>query len=206
MIANYNELVDKLETWLRRDNLAPDIPTLIRFGEQQLMFQLKVPEMILRTFVGLGAGSDTVALPTNFLAIRSLSNGDIVMRNKTTANMMRDDDGVTSGIPLDYSINGSNLLVRPIANGTVSLLLEYWGFPAFLSSNNQTNSILTKYPSLYLYSALTFGYDLVRHSDQLKSAMFHYNTQLGLANNMANYMLNGNPQASPQSNKRRYIP
>jgi hypothetical protein len=206
MIANYNELVDKLETWLRRDNLAADIPTLIRFGEQQLMFQLKVPEMILRTFVGLGAGSDTVALPTNFIAIRSLSNGDIVMRNKTTANMMRDDDGVTSGIPLDYSINGSNLLVRPIANGTVSLLLEYWGFPAFLSPSNQTNSILTKYPSLYLYSALTFGYSLVRNGDQLKSTMFHYNTQLGLANNMANYMLNGNPQASPQSNKRRYIP
>jgi hypothetical protein len=147
-----------------------------------------------------------VALPTNFIAIRSLSNGDIVMRNKTTANMMRDDDGVTSGIPLDYSINGSNLLVRPIANGTVSLLLEYWGFPAFLSPSNQTNSILTKYPSLYLYSALTFGYSLVRNGDQLKSTMFHYNTQLGLANNMANYMLNGNPQASPQSNKRRYIP
>lgn len=205
MIATYNELVIKLETWLRRDNLDADIPTLIRFGEQQLMLQLKVPEMILRKVITLNTGSDTVTLPANFLAIRSLSNGDIVMRNKTTANMIR-DDGAMGGIPLDYSINNNKLLVRPVANATTSLSIEYWGFPSFLSMDIQTNSILTKYPSLYLYSALTFGYDLVRHSEQLKSAMFQYNTQLSIANNMANYTLNGNPQASPQSNKRRYIP
>jgi hypothetical protein len=205
MLANYNELKDAVAKWLRRDNLQADIPTLIRLGEQQLMMELKVPEMIMRTFVGVGAGSDIVALPQNCIAIRSLFDGEKILLNKTTANMMNDQRN-DSGTPAYYSVHGSNLLVRPIPNNVVSLQLEYWGFPQFLSDNNQANVILTKYPSLYLYSALIFGYDIVRHAEQRQAALVIYNQQKDLANNAAHDLLNRAPQASPQRTKGRYVP
>jgi hypothetical protein len=61
----------------------------------------------------------------------------------------------STGTPRFYAVRGSELWLDPVPDGTYTLNLVYNGHLADLSGDTDTNAVMSRYPDLYLYCALT---------------------------------------------------
>ena len=80
-------------------------------------------------------------------------------------------DGFTSsGQPAFYSIENGQLRLSPSPNGSENLVLRYYAKLDDLSADDDTNVILTNFPGIYVYGALSHHAMLIR--DQESAAMW----------------------------------
>lgn len=62
---------------------------------------------------------------------------------------------VDTGSPRYFSIRDGSLILDPEPDGTYTLYLTYIGALATLSADADTNDVMSRYPDLYIYQALT---------------------------------------------------
>jgi hypothetical protein len=109
----------------------------------------------------------TVSLPSDFLQVVSVyrdTDPRYPLRPTTDQNVHRTYD--TSGIPREYSIvdeSGTKTMVlNPSPSGSEDIVLRYYAKLSDLSADSDENDILTLYPSIYVYGALTHHSMLIR--------------------------------------------
>lgn len=111
----------------------------------------------------------SIALPSDFLAVVSVYR-DVDPR---TALQPTDPQVLgrfyqTSGNPSRYAIVDGNLLLdRP--GGGESIELRYYARQSDLSAASDTNDVLTYYPQVYVYGALTHHALLIRDNEAIQS-------------------------------------
>jgi len=193
-IATYGDLKSAVASWLNRANLTSQIPDFITmgcariyFGSQEPPFQtepLRVRQMETDTTITINARS--VALPTRFLRVRAFSLTDYlggpallpatpeyIRSNFTTQN--------ATGRPKYYSLEGENFTFGPAPDGTYAADLLYYEQPAALSSDSDTNALLTANPTIYLAAAMIEAFVYARNNEQ---AEFWHKKFVGAANAM----------------------
>jgi hypothetical protein len=102
------------------------------------------------------ADAEYEALPADFLEAVSLhlvNNG-----NRQRLQVMTPDElnyqRPVSGTPRRYAVTADGLKLFPTPDAEYTLTLEYYEKIAALSGDSDTNVILSRYPELYLYTAL----------------------------------------------------
>ncbi len=102
----------------------------------------------------------SVTLPADFLEVVSIYrdvNPRTTLEPMTPQSMQRLH--TTSGTPANYSIvddaGTKKLLLTPEPSGSENIELRYFASFADLSADGDENDILTTYPSVYVYGALT---------------------------------------------------
>lgn len=78
----------------------------------------------------------------------------------------------SSGIPQCYAIENDQMRLSPSPNGSEGIVLRYIASFSDLSADTDTNAVLTKYPSVYVYGTLAHHAALIRDND---SALTWYN-------------------------------
>ena len=70
--------------------------------------------------------------------------------------------------PVWYTVEGNTFLVQPVSTAGTGKLGYYQSFPPLgsVAGDADTNALLTKYPSLFLYSALVAAFSWARNSKQ----------------------------------------
>lgn len=151
-LDNYTNLQTAIITHAWRtgsSTFAPLVPDLIRLTEDRLNSELRVGQM--ETSATLALTNGAAALPANFLEVRTASAGDYSL---SLAPLDYAKDRLPgSGTPIYYTLSGSQITTFPSGTGNLSLL--YYAKIPNLGPGTATNWLLTDYPGVYLYGALS---------------------------------------------------
>lgn len=117
--------------------------------------ELNVVEMQAETT--LTASGESVDLPSDFGRVESLyidAGGDRTPLEPSTerAQAWRHDN---QGRPYYYAIHDGEMTLMPVPDGDYTLTLRYFRELPVFSADSQTETAMTRFPSVFLYSALT---------------------------------------------------
>lgn len=168
-LATYADLENSIANWLHRADLNSVIPDFIVLAESRMNSDLDIRQTDKVATITTIAGDNTVALPTDFKEMRSISlssGGTIVVLDKMPLGLMKQRWGDSiSAMPRSYVIHGNNIIVAPTPSGDFDLLLDYFANITPLSTLNPTNEVLSNYPDMYLHAALIYAGQYVRDND-----------------------------------------
>jgi len=108
----------------------------------------------------------TMTLPTDFVEIVSVyrdTDPRTVIAPTTPQTLQRMFE--TSGTPAFYTIVDGSMLLSPSPSGSENVEIRYIASLSDLSADTDTNNVLTKYPSIYVYGALAHHSALIRDTE-----------------------------------------
>jgi hypothetical protein len=155
-ISTYSELQTAVASWANRSDLTALIPDFITLAEERMNRALRVKEM--ETALSETAiSSNVVAGPANTVGVKTLwivGYEDAPLLARTYEFLLSQG---TEGVPTGWAWQGDNFHFD--GSGSVEGVL-YRNIPA-LSTDNTTNWLLTKHPSLYLAGALVEAFEYI---------------------------------------------
>jgi hypothetical protein len=165
----FDTLQSSILRWIGRPDdplVAPACPEFIALFEEEARNRIKYrkgeTEAIITPYAPAGAGwyklPDDYESPTQvlFMAPGEVIAGDpleyLTQQQMTERYYLPASAG---GRPRYYTFDGDYIRVGPMPDSAGNVLLGYYqGVPA-LSPTNQTNWLLTRFPSLYLFGSLS---------------------------------------------------
>ncbi len=162
--TSYATLQTALADQLARSDLTTQIPDFITLFEAEAnreLFRMRLNE----TSTSLTPSAGSVALPSDYMGWRRVTwtgnpLGDLEYVHPA---MLRAYYASTpTGTPRLFTIEGSNLLIRPL--DTTALDFDYFAKPAALSSS--LNWLMTNHPDAYWFGSLEQAYLWIKDYDQ----------------------------------------
>jgi hypothetical protein len=149
------DLKTQVNTWLARDDLNGNIEDFIRLFECTAARRLRI--RMNETTATLTPSSGSVALPSDFLMWRRVTWMGSPRRDLTympPAALEGAYPGAETGIPVSFTIEGTNLRVRMVDDSP----LEMGYFAKSDSLIDGLNSLFTNWPDAYLFGVLAEAY------------------------------------------------
>lgn len=162
-LTDYATLKAGVISFTGRDDLSPLFDTLLALGESAMYNNESKPLRVSSLEVSAAAqtigGTNSVALPSDFLAMRSLKLSSGGTETEITYNSPSALQVGIEGQPLYYTIIGRDLVFDSVPDGVYDLELDYYAKPDQLDATNDTNVILTNYPDIYQWGCMSMVYD-----------------------------------------------
>lgn len=176
-ITNYEGLKATVANYLARTDLTAQIPDFIQLAEIRLRRELRLRQMLKSVTTSTVGGDSTVALPSDFLQLRDLfvDTNPVRSLNFVSPSVFSRNGRVTeSGLPVYYTIIGSEFKFAPAPDTDYTLEMLYYASPEFLSASNPSNNFLAICPDLLLYGSLAEAEPYLMNDArvQLWSAMY----------------------------------
>ncbi|XHB99356.1 hypothetical protein ABWH97_13915 [Nitratireductor sp. ac15] len=152
-ITNYGELKTAIANWLARSDLTDQIPDFVTLATSDLNRNLRVRQM--EAVESLSPTSGVYTLPDDYLTFRSValeSNPRRTLELVSPEYMDRRYGDRASGFTQVFTVEGNTIRVAPTSSS--NLELRYYAALGALSDDADTNWLLTKEPSIYLYTSL----------------------------------------------------
>jgi hypothetical protein len=154
-LTTYSGLVTSAGLWLNRTDLSTLIPDFIVMVEERLNRILRVPEM--EETVTISTDGERIDLPTDFRKARSLyldTDPRLELECVTLGTLRTKYAVQATGKPECYAISGSEIVLGPAPDDEYDLILTYYQDIPAITSTSETNWLITKHPSIYLYGVL----------------------------------------------------
>jgi hypothetical protein len=155
--TNYSDLKTEIANYLGRDDLTSQIPTFIRLAEERVARDLRTRHMLKVSQATMTADDNTVALPSDFIAMKDMhidGNPIRTLQFQNSSNFFRNSRASDKGVPVMYTLLASEFQFAPIPDSNYTLKLIYYYKPDYLSDSNVSNLFLANCPDLLLYGAL----------------------------------------------------
>lgn len=154
-IGTYSELKVAIQNWSKRSDTVSVIDDFIDLAESDIWQRLRIRDMETEATISTSTTLRTASLPSDFLQARKLkidrtSLDDVVLGYESPMNL-RVIESV--GMPLYFTITNAIELDR-VSDQVYSMKLQYFKSLTPLSGSATTNAVLTRFPMVYLYSAL----------------------------------------------------
>ena len=156
-IDSYFTLQTAIENWLDRDDLSGRITEFISLAEARIARRLRVSGVEERSVTTLVAGQEYYSLPSDFLTARRVkvnSSPVSILTYLTTAQIDEMYPTSTTGKPVNYTIIGQEIQLKPSPSSTDTLEVSYFTKLPALSDSNATNWLTANAPDLLLYGSL----------------------------------------------------
>ncbi len=157
-ITDFGELRTAVANWLTRAELTPRIPEFVALGEARLFTDLRCREMEATADISTTSAQRADPLPARFVQARSLilaAATNVRLEYRSPAEYWSTyADIPTSAVPAYYTVEQDNFLWAPVPNAVVTITVAHYARPAAFSADADTNAIIARWPSLYLYTAL----------------------------------------------------
>tara|TARA_A100000172_G_C3042672_1_gene111131 strand:- start:54 stop:692 length:639 start_codon:yes stop_codon:yes gene_type:complete len=171
-ISTYSELQTAIANFLARSDLTTQIPDFIKLAESRMSRELETRSQEKRAQATVTAGNEFVALPTDMREVRQVkltTNPNTVLEYRSPVSLDNEYGGA-GGKPQAYSIVGSEMKFRPIADSDYTAEIIYIGDIAALTDSNVTNNVLSRHPDAYLSGALAEAYTYLM--DEQRAAVY----------------------------------
>ena len=155
--TTYTELKASVADYLARTDLTTQIPDFITLAEKRLKRDLRIRQMLKVVTTAMTAGDGTVALPSDFLAMRDLhldTNPASSIEYLSPSNFYTNARTTESGKPTKYTVLAAEFVFAPVPDSAYTLSMLYYAAPTELSSSVSSNVFLANCPDLLLYGAL----------------------------------------------------
>lgn len=156
-----------------------DIPSYVyRLTQAGINRDLRILEMQSETT--LTASGEIVSLPSDFLEAESLyiDSGGSRTRLVPITEMSQAVRHNSSGRPYYYAVHDGEITLSPVPDGSYTITLRYYARLANFSADGDTNDILTRYPGLYLYGALTHAAVWAKDTESAQTYNAAYTNEL----------------------------
>lgn len=149
---DFQTLQANVQSAMGRTDVPSYVYTLTTAG---LNRDLRILEMQAETT--LAASAESVTLPDGCLEIVSMYIDSGGSRSPLTpvTEMSQAVGHDSSGRPAFYAFHNGEITLMPVPDGSYTLVVRYYARLSDLSADADTNDVLTNYPDLYLYAALT---------------------------------------------------
>ncbi len=175
-ITTYGELKTAVANWLDRSDLTSRIPEFITLGESRINQELRTRENEKRITATIT--TEYFDAPADFIEMRNFQlNTDPIQHLDYVSpeQMDRFQPNATTGQPREYSIHGKEFQVKPIPDTTYTAEITYWYEHTDFVLDADTNTVLTKFPGLYIYSALISAAPFVGDDRKIQTWAALYN-------------------------------
>jgi len=156
-LANFDDLVKSIISWGVRRDKQDLIPDYILLAETE-MYNNEATQLTIRdmeTISVLLTTSKLISLPAGFEKGRSFQletgNGIFDVKFQVPEQLVRE---ISPGRPQFYTVIGDQIEFNRTPDAEYNLTIQYYKRPNALTKTNQTNSVMTKHPNIYLYGAL----------------------------------------------------
>jgi len=161
-LDTYANLKLEIADWLNRSDLTTQIDTFIDLAEARMNREIRVRDMLSRTTLSIS--SQFTSLPSDFIAMRNINLDtspltvlqyvtpeymDRIRRNKYSYSSTS-----ITGMPVWYTIKGSEIEVVPNPDSAKTANITYYAKIPALTTEADTNWVLTNHPELYLTGTL----------------------------------------------------
>ena len=183
-ITDYGSLKAHLADTLNRDDLTSVIPQFVEFAMADLNRKLRVRQQMVRAQGNVFSGNDKIRLPANFLAMRNIQVNTDPIRGLEYATPERMDElrqsynGGANGEPVYYTVMGDNIFVVPTPDGTYQLEIGYYRDIPTLTTDSDTNFLITDHPDLITYGSLMHSAPYLQDDSRLQVWATLYSTAL----------------------------
>lgn len=167
-LDNYTDLQASVASWMRRSDLAAQIPDFIALAEAVMNRHLRTSLQLVTATMAIGA--EFVDKPAGFRMMRSLrltsgTGRKLVPIAPEQMAARKALPTVLSSAPQEFTAVGSQFEFYPVPDQAYSAEIQYQAVIPPLSAGNPTNWLLTDHPDCYLFGALAAGLAFVK-SDQ----------------------------------------
>lgn len=163
-------LKSAIASWLKRSDLAASIPDLIALAEARIARDFRLRAQITFGTLATTGGVEYVALPADFLELENIGLEGSVERSLTyeTPEQMdvRFPLGSGQSRPAVYTVIGDRIIFGPCPDGDYTIKFTYYARFKPLVADTDTNWLLTKHPSVYLFAALSEAAPFVFDDDR----------------------------------------
>lgn len=156
-LTTYAELQSYITAFLELDaGTVAQLPTQIALAEAEMKRLLDCPDMEATATASTVANSAVLALPTDFIRLRSALIADrLYLKPRPLDELRALYDGQTATAkPAEYAIADGAFALFPTPDAAYAVTINYIaGLPA-LSASNTSNWLLAAHPDAYLYATL----------------------------------------------------
>lgn len=154
--TTWTDLKVTLANWLNRTDLSTvEIPEAIALAERRFQRTLFTPDRQIEAT--LTASAETVALPTDFWGAKAAyitTDPKTVLEQMTLSELREVYSSNTTGLPQNYAIRGTSMILGPAPDTTYSIKLTYIQTIPALGSGQASNWLLAAHPDIYVYGSL----------------------------------------------------
>lgn len=156
-LSNYDDLVKSIVNWSHRKDIDTLIPDFIQLAETEMYnnegWQLETRDMELVSTASVSGLY--LELPPGFEKARSIQletgNGLCDVKFQAPEQLLRQ---VSTGQPRFFSVIGNEIEFDRVPDSDYTIQIQYYKKPDPLTVTNQTNSVMTNHPNIYLFGAL----------------------------------------------------
>jgi len=155
--TNYTDLKASVADYLARTDLTAQIPDFITLAELRLKRDLRIRQMLKVATSAMTVSDSTVALPSDFLAIREIhlnTNPASSLEYLSPTSFFSNALTTNLGKPTKYTVLAAEFQFAPIPDSAHVVQILYYATPTPLSSSVPSNVFLSTCPDLLLYAAL----------------------------------------------------
>ncbi len=155
--TNYTALKSVVADYLARTDLTAQIPDFITLAELRLKRDLRIRQMLQVATATMTVSDSTVALPSDFLAIREIhlnTNPASSLEYLSPTSFFSNAFTTNLGKPTKYTVLAAEFQFAPIPDSAHVVQILYYATPTPLSSSVSSNVFLSTCPDLLLYAAL----------------------------------------------------
>lgn len=155
-IGTYSELQASIALFSHRNNLTAQIPTFIRLAETRLNTIVKARVQTTTTTITTVAGARSASLPETLTGIKSLSIADVApsIDYLSPEKFAERYSTASSGSPRHYTTIGDLIYFGPTPDAAYVVDCVMNADIPPLSDAEPTNSVLTRWPNVYLFASL----------------------------------------------------
>jgi hypothetical protein len=179
-LANYSDLQTSVANWTHRSDLTSLIPDFVTMAEARISRDLRLRRQITSGTLTCVAGTQSVALPSDWLEFENLSVETNPSRQLVYVPIEHLDAKYPtnySGVPAVFTIEGDNVLFGPTPDSAYVIDNIYYArFPSLITDS--TNWLMTNHPNIYLFATLIEAFLYMQNQDQ--AAVFTARYQQGV--------------------------
>jgi hypothetical protein len=172
-MMTYEELQKAIAFYIHRTDLAGQYPLFVDLAREYISKDARFSYMI--EILEVTSEEGPVDLPEDYLEVHSITRPGYGALKKVTRQQL-EQLGSGERSARHYAIEGRRILFKP--NAVAGLEIAYYARPGKLISNADTNSILTNYPSLYLFASLKFAASAIQDYESEAVYTSNYNRAL----------------------------
>lgn len=165
----FSTLKTSISAWIGQDDLTSYLADFIEIAQARVNATLRISAMESTDTLTTAAGQDYVALPSDFIGIRSAHIDASPRRYLTYATPQQiAEKGSAAGCPVFFTIRGDNMVFPAEADAAYDVVIHYYAKFANLSNSNTSDWLSTNYPQLYLYGGLQAAAEFIQDDAQVK--------------------------------------
>ncbi|MDE1997651.1 MAG: hypothetical protein KGI52_01860 [Burkholderiales bacterium] len=168
-LDTYDGLTASIGSWIKRSDLAANIPDFIRLAEARIARELRLRRQITTATIPTVGGVQSIDLPDDYLEAENITLQGSIPRQLTFVPIEHLDARYPAdytAMPAVYTMLGNQLLMGPVPDAIYNIEVVYYARFTPLSSSNQTNWLLQNHPGIYIFSALAEAEPFMMNDDR----------------------------------------